>query len=141
MSKPIAYIVSLAPAEKTAFGFTACISTMLEGTKHTVTASTLPDLERQVRTLAAAFGQSCSPYVRLADRKARKPAGFEAWTNRREIQFIEFVGPQYGERAACAKCGQDIEWLGDAWRDRGSGSTCGPDYVTLHVPYVAEGEA
>jgi hypothetical protein len=91
MPQPIAYVVSFAPAQKVPGGFQANVSTMLEGVKHSVTASTLTDLESQVRTLARAYGQSCCPYVRLADRKARKPAGFEAWGNRREIQFIEFV--------------------------------------------------
>lgn len=38
------------------------------------------------------------------------------------------MGKQYGERAACARCGQDIEWLGKrlGWRDRGGNRQCVP---------------
>jgi len=33
---------------------------------------------------------------------------------------------EYGERDACARCGQDIEWQGPAygWRDRGGNRLC-----------------
>lgn len=35
---------------------------------------------------------------------------------------------KYGDREACARCGQDIEWTGKAggWRDRGGNRACVP---------------
>ena len=41
---------------------------------------------------------------------------------------------QYGERAICTRCEQDIEWHGrkHGWIDRGAGNEC--------LPYIAKGE-
>lgn len=41
---------------------------------------------------------------------------------------------KYGERAACTRCGQDIEWHGrePGWLDRGAGTRC--------LPFVVKGE-
>lgn len=41
---------------------------------------------------------------------------------------------KYGDRAACQRCGHDIEWSGRAhgWTDRGAGNTC--------LPYIHKGE-
>ncbi len=60
-----------------------------------VQASNLKDLERQVRELAQAYGQTCAPMIRLKDRKARKPAGFEKWCN--SIDIIDYVAPAHVE--------------------------------------------
>jgi hypothetical protein len=47
--------------------------------------------------------------------------------------------PEYGERASCVRCGQELEWVGKWW-DRGSDTKCGPsrnhpddDYTREHV--------
>jgi hypothetical protein len=42
--------------------------------------------------------------------------------------------PTMGSRAACRKCGDDIEWNGDVWWDRG-GNTGGSDGHP-HRPYI-----
>ena len=41
---------------------------------------------------------------------------------------------QYGDREACTRCGQDIEWTGRArgWRDRGGNRQC--------CAYIVRGE-
>jgi hypothetical protein len=56
---------------------------------HEVQAASLADLEREVRRLAAEFGQTCSPYVRLKDRKERNAPGFDAWSRKLNIIEVE----------------------------------------------------
>lgn len=87
------YLVSFSPAERTDHGFTAEIGLMASNLKNAteVNAGSLKDLEAQVRRLAQAYGQTCSPFIRLKDRKARKPAGFEKWSS--TMQIIDFVPP------------------------------------------------
>lgn len=74
------YCVSFSPATRTDMGFTCAID--LRATVHTVTAGPLLELEAHVRQLAREFGQTCCPVIRMADRKARKPAGFDAFCRR-----------------------------------------------------------
>lgn len=94
MAKSHTYLVSFTPAERQPWGgYTIRVSLMTGGAKHEVEASSFADLEREVRRLAQEFGQTCSPYVRLKDRNARKPAGFDAW-NDRMGRIIEINAPQ-----------------------------------------------
>lgn len=86
MAKIRTYIVSFSPAEKTEHGFIATISTLTTGPKHEILANCYPDLERAVRKLAADFGRSCSPYIRVP-RGERNPPGFDAFCTK--LQFIE----------------------------------------------------
>jgi hypothetical protein len=81
MAKTIDYLVSFSPAERSTCGryWSVRMSLLTAGERHDVQASSLPELEGKVRALAAAFGQACSPYIRLKDQKARKPAGFDGW--------------------------------------------------------------
>lgn len=91
MAKLRTYIVSFNPAEKTASGFRTTISLLTRGEQHEVQACDLTGLESEVRKLARAFGQSCTPYIRLKDKKERSPNGFDKWAYGREMRFIEFV--------------------------------------------------
>lgn len=85
------FLVSFSPAERTSHGFRAEIGLMASNLRNAkeVPASNLPDLEKEVRRLAAEYGQTCAPMIRLKDRKVRKPAGFDRWCN--TIQIIDFV--------------------------------------------------
>jgi hypothetical protein len=95
MAKLRDYIVSFSPAERHAHGFMVKMSLMTGGTDHAVSAASFTDLEREVRRLAAEFGQTCAPYVRLKDRKERSPAGFDKW--RDTVRIIDFVPAGGGE--------------------------------------------
>lgn len=86
MSKTRTYLVSFSPAEKTPYGYRVAISLLTAGKRHEVQASSFPELEREVRRLAAEFGQSCSPYIRMP-KGERNPPGFNAWSN--SLRFIE----------------------------------------------------
>jgi hypothetical protein len=101
MAKTHTYLVSFSPAEKQAWGgFTVKLSLIAGAIDHEVSASSFASLEVEVRRLAKAFGQDCSPHVRLKDEAARKPAGLDAWKS--TINFIEFV-PEPVEQAAAAE--------------------------------------
>jgi hypothetical protein len=81
MGKLRTYVVSFTPAQRTAGGggITMILSMMGDGPRHEIEAGDFPTLEAAVRKLAAEYGQTCSPYVRLKDRNERSPAGFERW--------------------------------------------------------------
>lgn len=102
------YLVSFSPAERTSHGFTAEIGLMAYNLKNAkeVQATNLKDLERSVRELAHEYGQTCAPMVRLKDRKARKPAGFEAWCS--TIQIIDYVAPVVTGKQASVLIFDDI---------------------------------
>jgi hypothetical protein len=95
MAKTIEYKVSLTPAK---FDDRGCVSFLLfdPGTKdYTVAADSLARLQGDVRALVVNdFKQSAACYVRLAERNARKPAGFDKAT--REIQTLRYVAPAEG---------------------------------------------
>jgi hypothetical protein len=142
MRKLIEYIVSFSPAEKKDYGFVVAVSNLTRGDKHAITASSIPDLEKEVRKLAHEFGQDCCPYIRLKDRSARLPFGFKAWAESGPMQFIAFVpppGPQVGDRAICEQCGAEIEFVLGVWLDRDSGARCAPDRTAAHAPKRREG--
>lgn len=77
------YLVSFSPAARTDAGFTCAID--LGAAVHTVAAGPLAELEQHVRRLARDFGGTCCPFIRLRDRKARKPSGFDALCHRLQI--------------------------------------------------------
>jgi hypothetical protein len=87
------YIVRFATAESYEMGgrkyWQVTLSDWLSGTKHPVTACSFTDLERQVRELAAKEKRHVSPAINLADRKARKPAGFDQFC--KSLYVIEYV--------------------------------------------------
>lgn len=86
------YIVSFNRAEKTSHGsFRVSFDIGKPNVNHAVSADSFKTLEAEVRRLAQAYGQTCSPYVRLADKKERKPAGFDAWY--RTLNIIEVEAP------------------------------------------------
>lgn len=89
MAKVRTYVVSFSPAEKHEHGFTIAMSLVTAGERHEVKAATLPELETEVRKLAAAYGQTCSPYIRLKDRNERKPPHFDAWKSKLHIIEVE----------------------------------------------------
>jgi hypothetical protein len=90
MAKSNTYLVSFSPAERRRGGFIVRFTIGGKSdTNHRVEASSLATLEAEVRRLAREYGQTCSPYVRLADRKARKPAGFDAWVDTMKIIDVE----------------------------------------------------
>lgn len=91
MAKVNTYLVGFCPAQQTEMGLTMEISTMARATAHEVSAASFADLETEVRRLAHEFGQSCTPIIRLKDRNARKPSGFDSWINSHVMRFIEFV--------------------------------------------------
>jgi hypothetical protein len=91
MAKTRDYLVSFSPAQRTAHGFTANLSLLGGGENHTVTADSFPSLESRVRELARQFGQTCAPYIRLKDRKERKPAGFDDFCDR--LRLIDVAAP------------------------------------------------
>lgn len=91
MPIPREYLVSFNPAEKQGWGgYTISFDMTTSNPVHRVKASSLPDLERDVRELARQYGRTCSPYVRLP-RGERKPAGFDAWS--KTVNIIDFVPP------------------------------------------------
>lgn len=81
------FLVSLSPAKRTTHGFQVELGMMADSMKRSteITASNLPDLETKIRRLALEYGQTCSPYIRLKDRSARKPAGFDKFCDRMGI--------------------------------------------------------
>ena len=84
------YLVSFNPAARTNWGgFTVTFNIGERSVVHEVEAASLPDLEREVRRLAIAYGRTCLPYVRLKDRSARKPSGFDAWDKTLTIIKVE----------------------------------------------------
>jgi hypothetical protein len=87
------YLVSFSPAKRTTHGFQVELGVMAESLnkRMEVTAASLPDLEKEVRRLAAEYGQTCSPYIRLKDRSARKPAGFDKFCT--SLQIINAPAP------------------------------------------------
>jgi hypothetical protein len=96
MAKVQEYLVSFSPAERSPDGraYTVSISMMATGVSHTVLASTFEGAETEIRRLAREYGQTCSTYIRLKDKKARKPAGFDKWADRRCLRYIDFVPEQ-----------------------------------------------
>ena len=90
MAKLVSYVVSFSPATRFEHGFEVSfdIGSGRE-VKHEVEAATFGELERQVRSLTADYGQTCSAYIRLKDRKARKPAGFDKFVD--TLNIIDFV--------------------------------------------------
>jgi len=90
MAKVQEYLVSFSPAERTSCGaYSVEISTMTRGVAHTVLASTFEGAETEIRRLAREYGRTCSPFIRLKDKKARKPAGFDNWKS--SLNYIDFV--------------------------------------------------
>lgn len=85
------FLVNLSPAQRTATGFTSELLHVMGQKPHEVTADSYAKLESEVRRLAREFGQTCAPYIRLKDPKARKPAGFDRFTN--SLRIIDFVPP------------------------------------------------
>lgn len=86
MAKTHTYLVSFNRAKRTDRGYYQVTFDMAApSVKHTVEASTFEALETEVRRLAGEFGLPCSPHVRLPDRTARKPAGFDKWYSRMNI--------------------------------------------------------
>ena len=83
------YRVSFSPAEVTPDGRALIKVTQTIGEPVTIDASTLDELDRKVVELGQSFGQPCSPYVRLKDRNARRPAGFK---QRFEPSFPRIIG-------------------------------------------------
>lgn len=83
------FLVSFNPATVTPSGFMVAFDLTQRGQAHRVEASTLPELEREVRRLAVDYGQTCSPYVRLATTLDRKPAGFDKWANGLRVIEVE----------------------------------------------------
>lgn len=98
MAKIHNYIVSFNPAEKTDYGFTVTFEMSKPNVNHRVSADNFVALEAEVRRLAHEYGRTCSPYVRLADRNARKPAGFDKWSG--ALKVIEYVAPPAESEAA-----------------------------------------
>ena len=92
MAKSYTYLVSFNRAERTPRGFYWVTFDMASpSVRHEVVASSFPALESEVRRLALEFGQTCSPYIRLKDQAARKPAGFDAFTETLNIIDVEPV--------------------------------------------------
>lgn len=89
MAKTVTYLVSFNPADRTENGHRISFRIGEPNVDHEVHASSFLELERVVRKLAREFGRSCSPYIRLKDRKERSPNGFKAWDAK--MTFIEFV--------------------------------------------------
>jgi hypothetical protein len=87
------YIIRFADAESYERGgnkyWQISICDWMRSDKHAVTACSFLDLEAQVRALAVKEGRSVAPSIQLADRKARKPAGFDTFT--RSMHVIEYV--------------------------------------------------
>jgi hypothetical protein len=95
MAKSIAYLVSFCPAKREVgahfISLQMNLSDLMNAPKHTIEAAGFADLERQIRSLAADFGQNCHASIQMADRRARKPSGFDAW--RESMDFIDYVAP------------------------------------------------
>lgn len=94
MAKTITYTVAFCTAKRTVGElFTSLelnLSDLMNAKRNTVEAAGFADLEAKVRALAAQFGRNCHASIRLADRKARKPAGFDAFC--KTLDFIEVAG-------------------------------------------------
>jgi hypothetical protein len=86
------YLVSFTPATRTAHGFTSTISLLAGAKDHTVEAASFASLESEVRRLAHEFGQTCTAYVRLKDKRERNAPGFDAWD--RKLGVIDYVAPE-----------------------------------------------
>lgn len=87
------YNVKLTPAKVspdigTGFKGFSCMLFDPRAVTRKVAAASLPDLERQVRDLCRAFGETVAVWVSLP-RGERKPSGFDAWC--KGIECIEFV--------------------------------------------------
>lgn len=79
MAKTRTYIVSFNRAKRTDRGYYQVSFDMAEpNVNHRVEADSFTKLEAEVRRLAAEFGQTCSPYIRLP-KPERNPPGFDAF--------------------------------------------------------------
>lgn len=87
----IDYIVSFSIAERKIYGVRVTITNDSTTVEHIVSATSLPDLESQVRTLAHAFGRDCFPYVRPRDPAQLVPHAFFIWADSLKMQFIAYV--------------------------------------------------
>jgi hypothetical protein len=89
------YTIRFAGAEPYSMGdnkyWQISVTDWFDADKHSVSADTFVDLDRQVRALAAAEGRHVSPSIQLAGKQARKPAGFDHFC--RGLHVIEFVPP------------------------------------------------
>jgi hypothetical protein len=86
------FLVNLSPAKRTTHGFTAELSYAMGQTPHEVTVDSFAKLESEVRRLAQEFGQTCAPFIRLKDRGARKPVGFDRFTDSLRIIDVAAEG-------------------------------------------------
>jgi hypothetical protein len=85
------FTVSFTPAERLEDGFSTVLDMGRTAKRHDIAAASLPDLERQVRELAAAFGQTCIPWIVMKGRDDRKPPGFDRWAD--TMRIIDYVPP------------------------------------------------
>jgi hypothetical protein len=98
MGKVRKYLVSFSPAERTANGFRVAITVGVGARGASVVeAGDFATLEREVRRLAAEYGQTCSPYIRLEGRGQRNAPGFEQWA--KSIQVIDAVAAKLNSEA------------------------------------------
>lgn len=94
MATERSYIVQLTPATKTpdygtGFSGYSCMLMDPAARTFTISASSLPAMQAEVRRLVAEeFKKTAAVYVRLPSRKDRKPPGFDQAT--KAIQFIEY---------------------------------------------------
>lgn len=90
------YKVQLTPAKIDDRGVVSFLLFDPGSKTYDITASTLHDMQAQVRALVADdFRKTAACYVRLANRAERKPAGFDKAT--REIQTIRYSEPSLAE--------------------------------------------
>jgi hypothetical protein len=75
------YLVRFYPAKRTGSGSIQITFSLVQGSKeHRISAANLQDMLRQVKDLAAEYGQSCSASVNVP-RGERKPPGFDKATS------------------------------------------------------------
>lgn len=85
MAKTRTYIVSFNKAERTERGGSKVSFEIGQpNTDHRVTTDSFDKLEAEVRRLAADYGRTCSPYIRLPAGE-RTPPGFGAFRDRMHI--------------------------------------------------------
>lgn len=90
MAKSRTYIVSLTPAERQSWGgYSITLSLVSAAKDHELVAADYTELALKVVELAQQFGKTCSPYIRLKDKRERKPRGFDKFTRTMSIVEVE----------------------------------------------------
>ena len=111
MGKVRKYLVSFSPAKRTDYGFQVSITVGIGAKATEVEAGDFKTLEAEVRKLAAEYGQTCSPYIRLKGRGERNAPGFDKCAD--SLRIIDAVAGKIN--AELAEADREALSHGSVW--------------------------